>query len=483
VKWIDQVSPYNDGSCLVVKADKQSRQFWSKSGMQEFLNAIKLRLKGNYYAQRLLKPLLQSVRSLKAHPTQQFPEREPLIVSAPEIEAPPSPSAFLHNIDFPRTNEVVQFPVLILSGWIAFDKAYQITQLEFGTELGYRFPLTGGDRPDVEAVYPHLAAIGFLGCIPIDAIQDAASYFVQFQLDNEQHRFPVDCSISLPDIEEFINRKQQKRQRLQTLLCCPICKSEELIVAIARLDCRNCGATFKTTEQGFNFLSQDLVDHGNVQPTNNVSFRSYDENVLSLIREFPDGLILDNGCGMRDVYFDNVVNFEIVDYPTTDVLGIGEKLPFKSGSFDAIVSFAVLEHVRNPFECAAEIIRVLKPGGKLYVAVPFLQPFHGYPDHYYNMTSSGLKNLFEQDVEILEAGVSFWGKPIWTLNWFLKSYVRGLPAPVAEKFKQMRVVDFLEYPLNYMDQDFVAQLTPEVDEELACNNYLIARKLTLEKSP
>jgi hypothetical protein len=26
--------------------------------------------------------------------------------------------------------------------------------------------------------------------------------------------------------------------------------------------------------------------------------------------------------------------------------------------------------------------------------VPFLQPLHGYPHHYYNMTGEGLRNLF-----------------------------------------------------------------------------------------
>ena len=76
------------------------------------------------------------------------------------------------------------------------------------------------------------------------------------------------------------------------------------------------------------------------------------------------------------------------------MIGVAEVLPFGDNAFDAVISVAVLEHVRDPFGAAQEIIRVLKPGGKLFCCVPFLQPFHGYPNHYYNMSHVGLANLF-----------------------------------------------------------------------------------------
>ena len=82
------------------------------------------------------------------------------------------------------------------------------------------------------------------------------------------------------------------------------------------------------------------------------------------------------------------------------MLGVGEALPFKDNAFDAVLSLSVLEHVRDPFACAAEIARVLKPGGKLICCVPFLQPLHGYPHHYYNMTGQGLRALFERRLHI-----------------------------------------------------------------------------------
>lgn len=280
--------------------------------------------------------------------------------------------------------------------------------------------------------------------------------------------------------ETFLNQKNNKLQKIKDIIRCPICGDHTLLESNKILHCENCQEEFKINEKVYNFLPPSLIEYGNIQSTENVSSHDYDGIALNLIEEFRDGLILDNGCGLRNVYYDNVVNFEIVDYPTTDVLGIGEKLPFKSDVFDAVFSLNVLEHVKNPFECANEIIRVLKPGGILYIVVPFLQPFHGYPNHYYNMTSSGLKNLFSGKIQVIESSVPLAGLPIWSLHLFLNYYIQGLPQSVAGKFKNMRIYEFLDNPIEYLEKDFVNQLKPGTNEELACTNSLIAQKIDIK---
>jgi SAM-dependent methyltransferase len=128
----------------------------------------------------------------------------------------------------------------------------------------------------------------------------------------------------------------------------------------------------------YDFLTVELRQKGHIIETDMVSANAYSHDLGQLIARYPHGLVLDCGAGLRDTYYDNVINFEIVDYDTTDVVGLGEKMPFKDNVFDAVISIAVLEHVRDPFACAAEIARVLKPGGILWCSAPFMVPLHGY---------------------------------------------------------------------------------------------------------
>jgi hypothetical protein len=75
-----------------------------------------------------------------------------------------------------------------------------------------------------------------------------------------------------------------------------------------------------------------------------------------------------------------------------------------------------VDAVKDPFRASLEISRVLKNNGELYCVVPHLQAVHGYPDHYYNMTSRGLGNLFSSDLKITEQKVISSGLPIYTLT-------------------------------------------------------------------
>ncbi len=52
------------------------------------------------------------------------------------------------------------------------------------------------------------------------------------------------------------------------------------------------------------------------------------------------------------------------------ILYDGKKIPFGENTFDAVLSISVLEHVSDPVLYLAEIRRVLKTGGYLYLAFP-----------------------------------------------------------------------------------------------------------------
>ena len=97
----------------------------------------------------------------------------------------------------------------------------------------------------------------------------------------------------------------------------------------------------------------------------------------------------------------NIINIDIFDYPNVDLVCDISNLPLKKESVDLIISIAVLEHVSNPGIIAREISRVLKPGGKIFIYIPFIQGYHASPYDYQRYTISGIEYLFK-DFRIIE---------------------------------------------------------------------------------
>jgi len=105
-------------------------------------------------------------------------------------------------------------------------------------------------------------------------------------------------------------------------------------------------------------------------------------------------IALDIGGGKRQIDDERYVNLEYSQYEEPDMLGDGQALPFKSESIDFIYCTGVLEHIPNPMLATYEMYRVLKPGGKLVACIPFLQPLHNDPQHFFNATPFGAATLF-----------------------------------------------------------------------------------------
>ena len=93
-------------------------------------------------------------------------------------------------------------------------------------------------------------------------------------------------------------------------------------------------------------------------------------------------------------HHDSLVNLNIARFPNVDVVADAYRLPYANNSVEAIYCEAVLEHLEHPNEAVAEMFRVLKPGGRVFAATPFLQWFHAFPNHFQNFTLEGHKRLF-----------------------------------------------------------------------------------------
>ncbi|HMK33909.1 MAG TPA: class I SAM-dependent methyltransferase [Desulfomonilaceae bacterium] len=80
--------------------------------------------------------------------------------------------------------------------------------------------------------------------------------------------------------------------------------------------------------------------------------------------------------GLQVVY----ANLSIDKKP--DVKAVAEHLPFRDGSFDAVICSELLEHVLSPPAVLAEIYRLLRKGGTSLICVPFMNRVHGDPFDY-----------------------------------------------------------------------------------------------------
>jgi SAM-dependent methyltransferase len=65
----------------------------------------------------------------------------------------------------------------------------------------------------------------------------------------------------------------------------------------------------------------------------------------------------------------------------------------KSNSADCVLCVALLLHCKYPHKVIAEIHRILKPGGMVYLSVPFIFPTCEDPHDYHRFTVNGLDIL------------------------------------------------------------------------------------------
>ncbi len=121
------------------------------------------------------------------------------------------------------------------------------------------------------------------------------------------------------------------------------------------------------------------------------------------LRQFSSSnVVISIGSGVhRSASF--VKNIDIFPYPGVDIVADAMELPLATNSVDGIVCEYLLEHVPEPQRVVDEIIRVLRPGGRAYITVPFVYPFHASPNDFYRWSSEGLKVLCS-DANILSIG-------------------------------------------------------------------------------
>lgn len=133
------------------------------------------------------------------------------------------------------------------------------------------------------------------------------------------------------------------------------------------------------------------------------------ESLLAAMRvaaSYASGDLVDVGCGDKPyeaIFAPHVRRYVGVEYSETyepsanarvgraDLVYSGERMPFEAASFDTVLSNQVAEHVPDPAAFMRELTRILKPGGRLILTVPFAYRSHSEPHDYHRFTRFALE--------------------------------------------------------------------------------------------
>ncbi len=193
--------------------------------------------------------------------------------------------------------------------------------------------------------------------------------------------------------------------------------------------------------------------------------REYVEKANEIIQYIPSGKLLDWGCGYGQMFFllhkrgidvtgcemsGHYKNGNLIDSLGMNVvyLSHSERLPFEDGSFDAVLSCGVLEHVEDINESINEICRVLKSGAFFFI--------YNFPNRF-SWTEFISRHLFHKGHEKLFVK----NKTIEKLRSYglitIKScYESFLPLKLG--FLNNRLRTIVDYPSYHIVDSFLARM-------------------------
>jgi len=180
-------------------------------------------------------------------------------------------------------------------------------------------------------------------------------------------------------------------------------------------------------------------------------------------------LVIGSGRILR-ILGKNIINTDIRPFKGVAVVTDCQKLSFGDNHFDIVVCCQVLEHIPDADSAVFEMHRVLKPGGKIVVTVPFYFPFHASPYDFRRWTVLGLRTTFRQFREI-ESGIYI--GPVSAVLSGIQHFFGIIVPNFYISYLIKILIGYILYPLKYLDI-FVSKLPNAIN--MALSVYFVGEK-------
>lgn len=127
----------------------------------------------------------------------------------------------------------------------------------------------------------------------------------------------------------------------------------------------------------------------------------------------------------------DVIRVDLYPYKNVSVVcDLNKHLPFRDGIADIVILSNTIEHIAEPHVLLSECYRILRRGGTLLGAVPYLINIHQRPYDFYRYTDVNLRYLLRkyhfQEISIRPVIEMFWFLNHFTIQFF-EGTIRNTP--------------------------------------------------------
>jgi len=245
---------------------------------------------------------------------------------------------------------------------------------------------------------------------------------------------------------------------LKELIVCPKCHSILNTSVNNSIICSKCYATYPL-QNGIPIFSEipaTITPSEKIERNAHSGTRWRQANWRFLEKQLEnfkaDSVILDVGAGRGDFgeIYKNFkhITVDVFPYPEVDVAcDLSNTVPFLDNCIDCVLLMNVCEHIYDPRKVLSSIHKIIKPGGKVIITMPFFIKIHQAPFDFNRFTHFALQRM------CLDAGFQ-----IKTIDGFFDAagliqetirYYRFWEIPKLQKFKRILIKPII-FLLNFL---------------------------------